>query len=162
VLAEGAVLMSALAASTIRAWIATWIEDTESYAFRQSPRVDGINNEAGSIAHQSFSVYMDDELDLGQMRQRPQANGTRVRQSVRVRFAWRIRPGADALTDYDAALDAAHAIQRQMMQRPTTGALPMHVISDGIPSRVEMDNGKWLMTDVAFNIDHILSLAAVA
>lgn len=151
--------MATVTPADVRAWVATWVGAISSYSLRESPRLLGVDAEASSVAHKSFSVLMDGEQDLGQMRQRP--GGTRVRQSVRVRFAWLLRPGADQLTDYDAALDAAHAIVRQMLERPTTGALPIHVMYVGIPSRSTVANGKYLITDVAFEIDHIITLAAV-
>jgi hypothetical protein len=103
---------------------------------------------------------MSDETDLGQMRQRP-GGGTQVRQTVIVRFAWRLRPGANQLGDYDAALEVGRAIVRKMIATPTTGALPIHVTYEGTPNRIEMDGGKWLLTDVRFSIDHILDLSAV-
>lgn len=152
--------MATVTPAEIRAWVATWVEATAGgYAFRESPRLLGVDAEASSVAHQSFSVLLDQEEELGQMRQR--SAGTHVRQHVRVKLAWRLRPGADQLGDYDDALDAAHAIARQMTQRPTTGALPIHVMYDGIPSRVAFDSGKFVLIDVAFLIDHLLDLSAV-
>jgi len=154
--------VSAVAASAVRQWVATALEAMGGgYAFRESGLVLGVTEEASSIAHQAFSVVLDGERDLGQMRQRP-GGGTRVRQVVTVRFAWRLRPNRnDQLVDYDAALDAAHAVARHLIQRPTATAA-IHVMYSGISNRIAMDGGKWLMTDVDFEIDHHLSLAAVA
>jgi hypothetical protein len=154
--------VSAVAASDVRAWVATWIEAVAGgYAFRESPRILGVDAEAASVAHQSFSVLMNGETDLGQMRQRA-GSTTRVSQSVTVRLAWRVRPGADQLTDYDAALDAAEAVTRLMLLRPRTGLAAFHVKYEGISGRSLVDGGKFVLTDVNFMIDHHLSLAAVA
>lgn len=153
--------MSALKASELRAWVATWLEATTGYAFRESPRLLGVDAEAASVAHQSFSVLLDSEDDTRAFRQK--AGGvTRVAQSLRVRLAWRVRPGADQLTDYDAALDAAHVIVRRLMSRPTTGLASIQVQYDRIPQRALLEGGKWVLQDIEFTVYHQLSLAAVA
>jgi hypothetical protein len=131
------------------------------YTLRESPRILGVESEPASVAHKSFSVLMGAETDLGQMRQRA-GSTTRVSQSVTVRLAWRVRPGADQLTDYDAALDAAEAVVRHMLQRPTTGLAAIHVKYEGISGRSLVDGGKFVVTDIDFTIDHHLTLAAVA
>ena len=154
--------MSAVSASDLRAWVATWLEAMAGgYALRESPRILGVESEPASVAHKSFSVLMGAETDLGQMRQRA-GSTTRVSQSVTVRLAWRVRPGADQLTDYDAALDAAEAVVRHMLQRPTTGLAAIHVKYEGISGRSLVDGGKFVVTDIDFVIDHHLTLAAVA
>jgi hypothetical protein len=153
--------MATVKASDLRGWAATWLAGTTGYAFRESPRLLGVDGEAASVAHQSFSVLLDAEEDTGLSRQKS-GDIVHVAQKMRVRFAWRVRPGADQLGDYDDALDAAGMVVRRFMQIPTTGLTDIKVRYDGIPSRLVLEGGKWVLTDVEFTVYHTITLAAPA
>lgn len=107
-------------------------------------------------AHLAFAVGIGETIDAQEMRQRASV-GANVRTDVMVRFLARHTPGpTNSQTSQDTALDAEHALIKQVMAQSAAWPVDLRILYRS-SRRTISDAGEWFETTVTFQMTQLLA-----
>ena len=138
--------------SQLRAAVATQIDALTGFTESRIPPEYFGRNE-NSVAHKRFAVALSASNDAGDRMRR--AVGVYASSTVRVTFAYRLRPKDAYPTDYDAALDVEKDVINAVLQ--SYASIEPHVVIRYNRSvRDVTDSTEYMIINVEFTALHML------
>ena len=138
--------------SQLRAAVATQIDALAGFTESRIPPEYFGRNE-NSVAHLRFAVALSASNDAGERMRR--AVGVYASSTVRVIFAYRLRPKDAYPTDYDAALDVEKNVINAVLQSYAS-IEPHVVIRYNRSARDVTDSTEYMIINLEFTALHML------
>jgi hypothetical protein len=138
--------------SQLRAAVATQIATISGFTESRIPP-DYFGRNENSVAHKRFAVQMSTSTASNERQRR--TVGVMMDSSVRVKFAYRLRPKDAYPTDYDLALDTEETVINKVISSYATVRPPVQ-IRYVRSTRDITDSTEYMLFDVEFSTFHTI------